>query len=278
MVEKEEFSIISKDGTQLAGYEYIVDEPQALVCMIHGLGEHSGRYEHVAQFFGQHQIAFYVIDLRGHGASEGKRGHASSYDVLLDDVEELMMYARSEFNETPMFLYGHSMGGGLVANYCMLRNTNELSGAILSSPWLSLVDTPPSWKINLAKRIAKFWPSFTQSNGLDQHMLTNDPVVNGAYNQDPKVFGKISVKLFSEAYTQGIWALTNTARLKLPLLVYHGEDDPITSPIGSKSLAEQRPDLIVYTTHSETKHEPHNDLKKEEVLNTVWDWMENRLN
>ncbi|MBU2914676.1 alpha/beta hydrolase [Reichenbachiella agariperforans] len=277
MVEKEEFSIISRDGTQLAGYEYLVDTPKALICMIHGLGEHAGRYEHVAQFFCNQQVAFYVIDMRGHGDSEGKRGHAASHEALLEDVEELMMYARSEFNDLPMFLYGHSMGGGVVANYCLLRNTGELSGAILSSPWLSLVDTPPAWKITLANKVAKVWPSFTQSNELSQHMLTNDPAVNEAYMQDPKVFGKISVKLFSEAQTQGQWAIENTDRLKLPLFVFHGEDDPITSPTASKEFSEQRPELITYTTYPDTKHEPHNDLKKEEVLENVMRWMDGMM-
>lgn len=277
MIEKEEFSIISRDGTQLQGYEYLVSDPKAMVCLIHGLGEHAGRYEHVAQFFCENQICFYIIDLRGHGQSEGKRGHSSSFDAMLDDIEELMMYARSEFNDLPMFLYGHSLGGNLVSNYCLLRNTNELKGAIVSSPWMTLSQEPPAWKVSLAKKVAGIWPSFTQSNGLIIEELTNDPVVNLAYEKDEMVHDKISVQLFSSAHQQGKWAIAHTDRLKLPLFVFHGEKDAITNPSGSKAFAESRKDLIDFKLYTDTKHEGHNDQKKEMILNDIQSWIEEKL-
>ncbi|MCV9388348.1 alpha/beta hydrolase [Reichenbachiella ulvae] len=277
MIEKEEFSIVSRDGTQLEGHEYLVPNPKGLVCLIHGLGEHAGRYEHVAQFFCEHQFSFFIIDLRGHGLSEGKKGHSPSYEALLDDVEELLMYTRAEYNDLPMFLYGHSLGGNLVTNYCLLRNTNELKGAIVSSPWLTLKEEPPKWKIGLARKVAKIWPSFSQSNELEMDQLTNDPAVNQAYREDNFVHDRISVQMFSESYLQGKWALDNTDRLKLPLFVFHGENDAITNPEGSKLLSELRKDLIDFKLYPETKHEGHNDQKKEAILSDIKNWIDQKL-
>ncbi|UXP33498.1 lysophospholipase [Reichenbachiella agarivorans] len=277
MVDREEFSIVSRDGTQLAGYEYLVPQPKAMVCMIHGLGEHAGRYEHVAQFFCEHNISFYIIDMRGHGLSEGKRGHAPTYEALLDDVEELMMYARSEYNDLPMFLYGHSMGGNIVANYCLLRTTGELKGVVLSSPWFRLVAEPPTWKVNLAKRIATVLPSLTQPNNLNHQDLTHDKAVNQSYADDPMVHSKISVKLFSQCYQHSKWALENSDRLKTPIFSFHGADDPIVNPLGTEAFAESRPDLVRFVSLAETKHEPHNDLKQKEVLDLIIGWIETRV-
>lgn len=277
MTAKEEFSIISRDGTELIGYEYLVPKPKALVCLIHGLGEHSGRYEHVAQFFCEHEISFFIIDLRGHGQSEGKKGHASNYDALLTDIEELMMYARAEYNDLPMFLYGHSLGGNLVTNFCLLKSTSELSGAILSSPWFTLKNEPPHWKITLAKCVSKIWPGFTQANEINAEHLTHDLELNAKYLTDESVHDKISVKLFSDCHDHGKWALAHTERLKIPLLALHGEQDEITSKEGTLEFASQRPELITYESLAECKHEPHNDLKKEEVLKRILKWVKERI-
>ena len=96
------------------------------------------RYEHFAAHFNEHDIGVFAVDLRGHGKSEGKRGHAPNYDLLLSDVEELIKAARVDFNDTPIVLYGHSMGGNLVASFILQNNMKELEAAVLSSPWLTL--------------------------------------------------------------------------------------------------------------------------------------------
>lgn len=273
MEDVENFTLTAKDGTSLIGREWLVDHPTSAICMVHGLGEHIDRYEHVAEFFNAQQISFFAIDLRGHGKSEGKRGHTPSHEMLLDDVEELLMYARAEYNDLPLFLYGHSLGGNIVTNYLLRKNTNELTGAIISAPWLALAFEPSGFQIKLAKFFSRILPSLTQPNGLDVKHLTNDDQVNQAYKNDPAVHDKISTRLFTESFREGLWALENTHKLKIPVLMFHGTEDRITSPAASQAFANDAGDLVTYRQWERIKHEPHNDIDKEEVLGFVLEWV-----
>lgn len=277
MQERENYTLTAKDGTALTGYEWLVDEPKAVICMVHGLGEHMGRYHHVAEYFNDKGFAFYGFDLRGHGLSEGKRGHTPSFDMLLDDIEELLMYARAEFNDAPIFLFGHSLGGNLVTNYILRKNINELQGAIVSSPWLRLAEEPPKGKVKLANFMSGLWPSYAESNNLDVSMLTNVDEVNQAYKNDPLVHDKISARMFVECYQNGLWALAHADRNKIPILMYHGTDDQITSAEASNEFAKSLNDNITYTQWEGIRHEPHNDLNKDEVLAAVVQWVEKSL-
>lgn len=277
MEEVENFTLTAKDGVSLYGREWLTDNPIAAICLAHGLGEHIGRYEHVAEFLNANQVSFFAIDLRGHGQSEGKRGHAPSHEMLLDDVEELLMYARAEHNDLPLFLYGHSLGGNIVTNYILKKNTNELAGAIISSPWLALAFEPPTFQIKLAKFFSSILPSLTQPNGLDVKHLTNDDAVNQAYKNDPLVHNKISSRLFTESYRKGLWVLENTHKNKIPILIFHGSDDRITSPEASASFSEKLGDLATYRLYEGIKHEPHNDIKKEEVMNMILAWIDDHI-
>lgn len=277
MEEVESFILTAKDGTSLNGREWLVNEPKSIICLIHGLGEHLGRYEHVAEFLNASKVSVFGIDLRGHGKSEGKRGHTPSHEMLLDDVEELLMYARAEYNDLPIFLYGHSLGGNIVANYILQKNTNELQGAIISSPWFELAEEPAEWQIKLAKFFSGVLPSLTQSNQLDINHLTNDDQVNQAYKNDSLVHGRISTRMFTECYQAGLWALENAHKNKIPLLIYHGTEDAITSANASKIFTEKAGDDVTYHQWEGVKHEPHNDIRKEEVLESILKWMENNL-
>jgi alpha-beta hydrolase superfamily lysophospholipase len=272
MMTPESFSLTAIDGMKLNGYEWDCPNPKAVICLVHGLGEHQGRYAHFATFLNENNIALHTTDLRGHGISEGKRGHTPSFEHLLKDVEELLMHTRSEFNNTPIFLMGHSLGGNIVANYVLKENVNELAGAIISSPWLKLTEEPSSFQKNLAAWVSKLLPSLTQPNGLNSNDLTHDMAVNQAYQDDPLNHNKISTKLFVESYDQGLWAIENSHLNKLPLYLYHGAEDKITAPFGSKEYADNAGKDVSYKLWEGVKHEPHNDVKKEEVMQSVLDW------
>ena len=197
--------------------------------------------------------------------------------MLLDDIEELLMYARAEFNDAPIFLYGHSLGGNLVTNYILRKNINELQGAIVSSPWLRLAEEPPKGKVKLANFMSGLWPSYAESNNLDVSMLTNVDEVNQAYKNDPLVHDKISARMFVECYQNGLWALAHAVRNKIPILMYHGTDDQITSAEASHEFAKSLNENITYTQWEGIRHEPHNDLNKDEVLAAVFQWVKKSL-
>ena len=126
------------------------NSPEALICFVHGLGEHSGRYVNWAENFNQENIAFCSFDLRGHGKSSGKRGDVSKYDDLMDDVAVFLENGKARFPDCPQFLYGHSLGGNLAANY-VLRFRPDLAGVIVTGPAFRLAFNPPVWKKNWVK-------------------------------------------------------------------------------------------------------------------------------
>ncbi|MFY0606108.1 MAG: lysophospholipase [Cyclobacteriaceae bacterium] len=264
----------SQDGLRLYYRHWECENPRSIVCIIHGLAEHSGRYDHIAKHLNDSQISVFGIDLRGHGLSNGKRGHAKNFEVLLNDVEELLKVAREAHTEIPMYLMGHSMGGNIVANYVLKKPVNELAGFILSSPWLKLAFEPPAWKDKLAKTVAGFWPSLTQPDGLDASDLSRDPQVVDDYKNDPLVHGKISAGLYIEGTNAAKNALENAVNIKIAGLVFHGSKDRIVDWNASKAFAESN-DLISWKLIEGSYHEVLNDLDKDSVLSDITSWISN---
>jgi len=179
------FKFKTFDGLQLFARSWQPEaKPRAVICLIHGMGEHSGRYTHVADQLTQTGYTLLSFDLRGHGQSQGPRGHTPSYEALLNDINSLLNEADKNFPELPRFLYGHSLGGNLVLNYVLHRQP-KLKGVIVTDPWLRLAFEPPRFKIILAQITNYIWPSFSQKNGLDTKTLSRDPEVVHAYENDP---------------------------------------------------------------------------------------------
>lgn len=270
-----ELELRTKDGLSLSGKSWLPEgEPQKIICLVHGHGEHIGRYEHFAAHFVEKGIAVFAVDLRGHGKSEGKRGHTPNYELLLSDVEELIKAARVDHNDTPIILYGHSMGGNLVAGFILQNNMKELEAAVLSSPWLTLAFDPPSAQVRLAKIVRWIFPSLTQHSKLDAQLLSKDPAVIKAYQDDPLVHDLVSPSLFLSILKGGENALKKANELKLRTLVMHGDDDKITSAESSQTFAhEGGADFKLW---SGVKHEPHNEPEQKEVLSFVSDWILNK--
>jgi len=223
-----EFKFKTFDGLQLFGQSWQPDDVQsrAVICLVHGLGEHSGRYNYVADQITQAGYTLLSFDLRGHGQSQGPRGHTPSYEALLNDINFFLNEVDKNFPELPHFLYGHSLGGNLVLNY-VLRRQSHLKGVIATDPWLRLAFEPPRVKVILAQITNYIWPSFSQKNGLDTKVLSRDPEVVRTYENDPLVHGNISARMFISIYQSGRWALEHASEFPLPLLLMHRGDDKI---------------------------------------------------
>ncbi|REE05693.1 alpha/beta hydrolase [Marinoscillum furvescens] len=264
---------LSQDGLKLFYRYWECESPRAILCIVHGLGEHSNRYHELAQQLANSGITTYAMDLRGHGKSEGKRGHARSIELLMSDIEELLKTARAEHTELPMYLHGQSMGGNLVANYAIRMNTNELSGMILTSPWLRLAFAPPAWKVKLAGIAKSIFPSLTQPNNLDARQFTKDENAIRAYNEDPLVHGLISAKLYTECAASSAYALDHADQIKLPALVFHGTADPIVDWKASQELTQCMSTKVQWVPLEHFLHEPLHDNCKGEVTDQMIDWM-----
>ncbi len=251
--------------------------PKGVVCLVHGLGEHSGRYGWLAEALNAAGFALLAMDLPGHGRSEGKRGHWSGYEDTLDAMGLLLQRAETEFPDLPRFLYGHSLGGNLVLNYALRRDTSPLRGVVASSPWLRLTMKPPAYKIWLARTAGRLLPSFVQPNGLRAEDLSHDPAVVQGYEADPLVHHNISAALFLQTHEAGQWAMAHAGELSVPLLLMHGTADPITDPEASREFCERAGEWCTLRLWPDMYHEVHNEIGREEVYQALIAWLEARL-
>jgi alpha-beta hydrolase superfamily lysophospholipase len=272
-----EFERRTRDGLKLffQGWE-TEGGSKAVVCLIHGFQEHSNRYEHVAAYLAKEGFALLTFDLRGHGKSQGKRGHIPSYEALLDDISILEEEARKRLPGNKIFLYGHSLGGNLALNYT-LRRKPKIAGVISTSPWLKLAYTPSSLKINLAHIINKLIPKFSMPSGLKPKDLSRDSAVVRAYENDPFIHNRISLYMYLNIVEAGKWALNHANKFTLPILIMHGGSDRITSAEASRQFADRVSGNCTYKLWPGLYHEIHNEPEKEKVVSFLTSWLNDRI-
>ncbi len=272
-----EFEWQTDDGLRLYAQGWQPETaPTGVICLVHGLGEHSGRYTHLARFLNQAGYALLAFDLRGHGRSEGQRGHAPSYEVLLDDIAHFLAEAAERYPDHPRFLYGHSLGGTLVIEYVLSRRP-KLAGVIASGPLLRTAFEPPAWKLTLAKILYSLRPTLALANEVDRPALCRDPEVVRAYNDDPLVHDRLSARLGMDMLQSGLWALEHAAEFPLPLLLMHGGADRITSPQASREFAAQAGEVCTLKIWDGFYHEIHNEPEQKQVLAYLLAWLNGNL-
>jgi alpha-beta hydrolase superfamily lysophospholipase len=272
-MESSEWTWKSSDGLALYARSWVPEgKPRAAIALVHGLGEHVGRYAHVAAALTGQGYALLGFDLRGHGKSGGPRGHTTSYDALMDDIAAFLVQVDGRLPGLPRFLYGHSLGGNLVLNYA-LRRKPDLRGVIATGPWLKLAFDPPAIQVTLGKLMNGILPAFTQANGLDRKALSHDPAVVAAYENDPLVHDRITARLFVETYRSGLWALEHAAEFPLPLLLMHGAADRLDSAEASREFAEKAGEKVTLKIWDGMFHEIHNEPAKAEVFKVILDWL-----
>jgi len=270
MSEEKEF-ILSKDGKKLCVHCWEIQEAERVLCLVHGLGEHAGRYAEMANYLNNAGIGMYALDVRGHGLSDGKRGHAR-YADLQSDIEELLKYVRAIHTDAKLVLMGHSFGGNQVAHFVKHDTSNELAGFILSSPFFDVAFQPPAWKVKLANLVGSLLPSLTQSNELDPQTISRDQAEVDKYVNDPLVHDQISVRMYLDVTKAGKNLLANEKPLRIPCLIYHGDADKLVSFQATEQFAAKNPSAI-WQPLSGVFHEPHNDIGREQVYKSVRDFI-----
>jgi alpha-beta hydrolase superfamily lysophospholipase len=266
-------TLTSPDGTALhATWWQPEGAPKATVVHIHGLGEHSARHAHVAQRLNDSGYAVGSFDLRGHGRSPGGRGH-TPFDRTMEDIAACLADARDRVPGVPRFLYGHSLGGLLVLTY-VLRQRPDLAGVVVSSAGLRSPVLEQQLKMTAAKLLGSALPSIAIPSGLDESGLSHDPAVLEAYRSDPLVHDKASFALGKDGAEGADWALAHAADFTLPLLMFHGTDDPIAYARGTEEFASQVPGDVTVTMYEGLLHEPHNEPEKDQVLADVVAWLD----
>lgn len=250
---------------------------RATIVLVHGLGEHSGRYEHVARRLNERGFSVHAIDHEGHGRSDGRRGHIDRFSRYLDGVEALLDAVSEEEGGRPRFLLGHSMGG-LIAALFVLRHPSAFEGCVLSGPLVTSDAEPPAIVMLLNRLLAVIAPRLGILK-LDASAVSRDPEVVAAYIADPLVHGgKVTTRLVNELFVAAAALLDNARGIELPLLLLHGEADRLTSPEGSKRLhalvgAEDKTIRLFPGLY----HEIFNEPEKDAVLDEVLSWLDSHL-
>jgi alpha-beta hydrolase superfamily lysophospholipase len=271
-------TLTTSDGIPLHMTDYFpAASASASIVLMHGLGEHSGRYQHVAEFFCARGFAVRAYDHRGHGRSGGARGDVPHDATLLDDAVQVITDWNHKFGPTAAapYLLGHSMGGLFAARFAV-AGLLPLSGLILSSPVLALpLSSPQKLLLKILRSIA---PGLAVGNGLNRRYLSHDTTVVEAYRNDPLVHNKISARLLLAMLAAITVAQRDAHLLKIPtLLVYAGDDhlvDANGSPAFFKGLTAG-----VGTMHryEHLYHEIFNELDAQSVFTDVSNWLESQL-
>ncbi|MEO0526451.1 MAG: lysophospholipase [Bacteroidota bacterium] len=248
-------------------------EIRGVIVLVHGFGEHLGRYhKHIIPLLANSSLAVVAYDNIGHGKSGGKRGHCPNYNALLDILDRIIEKAKSSFPGKPLFLYGHSMGGNLVLNYAIRRQT-DVTGIIATSPYLKLAFNPPRWKMILGKVMMRIMPSMTLPSGLDPDGISRIPEEASAYAHDDLVHDKVSPMFSFPIMDAGEWAIANADRLDIDTLLLHGTGDPIIDHKATMAFHEKATKTTLKLFEG-GYHELHNDLVKEEMMAAIQNWLQ----
>jgi len=251
-------------------------DPWAVVLIVHGLAEHSGRYEHVGEQLAAAGLDVHSFDLRGFGRSAGRRAFVDSFGDYHADVADMMVAARAVAQEKPVVLFGHSLGGLIVLGY-LLGDGPKPDLVVVSAP--AVVDDLPGWKRSLAGLLARLRPTLELSNGLRGEMLCADPEVGRRYLADPDAHHRSTVRLAAAGFHEQARvraAIGDGAveRLAIPMLVYHGEADPIV-PVDASEVLGRQPG-VTRRTYPGWRHETHNEPDST-VVGDMVDWLRSKV-
>ena len=269
-----ETSWTTKDNLNIYACHWKADKPKAVVALVHGFYEHVGRYEHVANYFLKHGYSVFAFDQRGHGQSEGPRGHTPTYEMLMHDLDYLLENIESLAPVLPVILYGHSFGGNVVSNYVLARKP-QIAGAMLSGPWFKLAFEPPKAKVTMARIMNNIYGAYSEKTEIALDHLSRDKNVGQIYDADPLVHQEMSARMFTSILQAGDWALEHASDLEIPMLLMHGTDDKITSAAASEQFAASAPEeLLKLKLWKGLYHEIHNEPEQELVMAYAIEWMD----
>ena len=268
----------TRDGLDIFAqrWEPTILQPKAVVCLVHGLGEHTSRYDHVAEAFCRQGFVLFGADLRGHGRSGGARGHISSIEDFMQDIDELLTQAHVRYPGLPIILYGHSLGGIQVLYYGLTRKP-DVKGVIATNSGLHTALEKQHLKVMMAKILGALMPNTSIASGLDPKSISRDEKVVQAYINDPLVHDKISLGFGKVMVGITTWTLAHAGEFPLPLLLLHGKADRIAFPSSSIEFAASLKEKCTLVLWDDAYHELHNEPEKNEVFKTMALWMDARL-
>ena len=264
--------ITSLDGTKLAYRHWPVAKPTLTFAVVHGLGEHSGRYDRFARGMARFGMSTYAVDLRGHGKSPGQRGHVDSWSQWVGDTAAFIRHVETQ-SDAEAVPVGHSFGGAVLLSTILSGKAPAARRFVVSSPALQLKVAVPAWKRTAGRLTSRITPRLAMSNEVDPATVSRLPEVVAAYATDPLVHNRISSRLFSEWQRAADEALRRAHEIEIPFLILAGTDDRLIDPEGSRRLHERASRMSRLELLQGRYHEPFNDRDSDEVFTLIADWL-----
>jgi acylglycerol lipase len=272
----EEGEFKGKGGTKIYYQFWKPEKVKAAIVGVHGAAEYSGRYAHVADHFASEGLAFYALDHRGHGLSEGIRGHVERFDDYVEDLDVFVGMVRAWEKGKKVFLLGHSLGGTISLAYAM-KFPKKIDGMILSSPGLKPADEVPAEFVKTIMEFSESNPTQEIPNEVDPYALSHDREVCEKYSKDPLVFKTVTARFAAEFLATTEKLMENASKLRVPTLLMVGGDDKLVDPEGSREFARRVAlkdfEIKVYDGFY---HELLNEVMKEKVFRDVDAWLKPR--
>lgn len=267
-IEHRALSLKTTDNNSLFAQEWKPSHAptqKPIIGIVHGLGEHSGRYGSVAEFFVQQGYHVVSYDHRGHGKTGGPM---PSFDVLQNDILYLRDYATRQC-QSPLILYGQSLGGALVLKHLSQNKLDGVAGAIASSPLLTPTHDPPRWKIFFGELLLPWLPKLQLAHGLKAQDLTHNTAIVEQFRRDPLVRRTVSIALGSSMLESGKALMASPPSYSVPLLLMHGSADEITSAESTKKFSTGLKSTHQLKIWDQLFHELHFETNAQEVLEFV---------
>jgi len=269
--------IDSYDKTNIYLVKNNIENPKAVVVIVHGLAEYCERYNYLVESLNEDRLSTYRFDLRGHGKSGSIKGWVEDYNAYVKDLDVIVDIAKKDNPEKPIFILGHSMGGFITAIYG-IKFGKKVSGTILSAAALETPKEAKGIKRLFIKFVNKISPKFKMKNNLG-NLLSRDNKVVDKYNKDPLVLKKVTIKLYYEFLIKGVdWLKKNLYKFNVDCLILHGEEDRIVDYKSSlnfeKEISSKDKKTIIYEN---LFHEIFNEKEKDIVINDVKKWINNRI-
>jgi alpha-beta hydrolase superfamily lysophospholipase len=251
--------------------------PRGALIVVHGLGDHAGRYDEFSAYIAARGIATFALDLRGHGRSGGRRGHVARFEIFLDDIDRVRRHVEQRHSGVPLFILGQSMGGLIVLRY-LQEYEPPPQGAVICSPWLATMLPVPRWKLLLAPLLAKLAPAFPFRHGIEPERLTRDPALVAAYRADPLVQDRITPATFRGVTRAMRLVRERRDRLRCPLLLLLSGDDRVVDTPTTAAFATglDGPDVTteLFPGHY---HELLNEPDRYATYARIGEWLLHRL-
>lgn len=268
-IDREQQTLTSQDGTRLNAVVWAPERHlERTLIITHGLAEHMGRYGHVAEAFVEAGWRVIGLELRGHGDSDGKRGHVDAWSQYVEDLQAAITFA-----DGPVWVLGHSMGGLIVLDALCAGEQPKIKGVVLTNPLVGALVEAPAWKLALAGVLSVILPGISLDNELDPTLISRDEAVVKAYVADEKVFSTITPRWYTQMRETMARVSAGAASCTTPLLMVTSDQDKICSAQASRELMEQYGENGEEKRYEGLYHEVLNEPEKDQVLEDIIAWL-----